>query len=595
MIALDVSRSMLAADVFPSRLEIARIAILEALPALTGHRMALVTFAGSASVRVPLTLDHEFVRYMLERADPSDMDLGSTSLQAALEKVATSVLTDAARGGRDLVLFTDGEDHLSDLAKTAGLLAQCGARVLIVGLGDPDRGARVPDAVDMGRWMRHNNVEVVSRLEEDTLAKLADESPNVTYFPARTRPFDLVTLYQRWVAEADDDVVVGGLQQVRYTEGYPYLSALAVVLWLASAGLRPPKTRALILLILLVPGCARQGDEQNKAAFEARVQQGSELLRAAEEQSDTDAVAERSLLVDAREEFLCAALLLPGDIETARRITTISRRLHELEPVIAQQRAEEEQRHEKLAVTVQRLEKLLVRQKRLAQRSQRILSRRLVPSGEAANLPDPSMANEPFPMQDEMDDLAPPVLKEQQAVREKTGSVLDGIARQQKMLREILTRAYGDIEKLPATEVDPVAELLTEAVTAQDEALSTLAPGAVAWPRANTSLHTAAGRMEQALEALRSLQPPATDDDKDEMASRKAGDYEEEIDGLDSESQESRSQPMSAGDFQEALSLQSLPIPDYTPAEILAEEAANQQNRARRKAARAGAKVEKNW
>ena len=62
---------MLAADVFPSRLEMARIAIHEALPALNGQRVALVTFAGSASVRVPLTLDHGFVRYMLERADPA--------------------------------------------------------------------------------------------------------------------------------------------------------------------------------------------------------------------------------------------------------------------------------------------------------------------------------------------------------------------------------------------------------------------------------------------------------------------------------------------------------------------------------------------
>ena len=146
VIALDVSRSMLAADIFPNRLEMARIAIHEALPALTGQRVALVTFAGSASVRVPLTLDHGFVRYMLERADPSDMDVGSTSLQAAFEKVASTVLTDAAGGRRDLVVFTDGEDHLSDLGKTAELLAQCGARVLIVGLGDPVRGARVPDA-----------------------------------------------------------------------------------------------------------------------------------------------------------------------------------------------------------------------------------------------------------------------------------------------------------------------------------------------------------------------------------------------------------------------------------------------------------------
>ena len=221
VVALDVSRSMLAADVYPNRLETARIAIHEALPALAGERVALVTFAGSASVRVPLTLDHAFVRYMLERADPSDVGVGSTSLQAALEKVASTVLTDAAGGRRDLIVFTDGEDHLSDIDETAELLARCGARVLIVGLGDPVRGARVPDALDDGRWMRHNNVEVVSRLEEGTLVELADRGSNVTYFPARTRPFDLVPLYRQLVEGAGDDVVVGGLRRVRYTEGYP--------------------------------------------------------------------------------------------------------------------------------------------------------------------------------------------------------------------------------------------------------------------------------------------------------------------------------------------------------------------------------------
>ena len=375
----------------------------------TGQRVALVTFAGSASVRVPLTLDHGFVRYMLERADPSDMDVGSTSLQAAFEKVAGTVLTDAAGGRRDLVVFTDGEDHLSDIGKTAELLAQCGARVLIVGLGDPVRGARVPDALDDNQWMRHNNVEVVSRLEESTLTELADQGSNVTYFPARTRPFDLVPLYQQLIAGAGDDVVVGGLRQVRYTEGYPYLLALAVVLWLASSPWKLPKMHNLILLALLVPGCAQRVEEDGEAAFRARFKQGSELLRFAQEQSDADALAERSLLVDAREEFLRAALLRPGHIETARRITTITRRLRELETVIEQQRAEEKQRREKLAETIGRLEKLTVRQERLSQRSRRVLRRRPVPSGEEANLPEPLVTTEQLLPQEELNHLAPPV------------------------------------------------------------------------------------------------------------------------------------------------------------------------------------------
>ena len=98
-------------------------------------------------------------------------------------------------------------------------------------------------------------------------------------------------------------------------------------------------------------------------------------------------------------------------------------------------------------------------------------------------------------------------------MREGTASVLDSITLQQDTLRQILTRAYGDIGRLPATEVDPVVDRLAETVAAQDEALASLAPGAVRWPRANTALHTAAGRMQQALDALRSLQPPTTDEE----------------------------------------------------------------------------------
>ena len=74
----------------------------------------------------------------------------------------------------------------------------------------------------------------------------------MTYYPARTRPFDLVPLYQQLIAGASDDIVVGELRQVRYTEGYPYLLALSVALWLASSPLGLPAMRNLFLLILSV-------------------------------------------------------------------------------------------------------------------------------------------------------------------------------------------------------------------------------------------------------------------------------------------------------------------------------------------------------
>ncbi|MDD2601293.1 MAG: VWA domain-containing protein, partial [Kiritimatiellae bacterium] len=208
VIALDISRSMLAADLYPSRLEAARFVLLESLPALKGQRIGVVTFAGSSAVRVPLTLDHNFVRYALERLSTSDADVGSTSLQAAIEKALDIVLDEAERGQQDLIIFTDGEDHISNLEQVAERLREWGARVLIIGLGDPVEGARIPALNgEDGEWMSYQGQEVISRLDETTLNQLAAVSPAVIYFPARTKPFDLLTLYRRVLAETDELVI----------------------------------------------------------------------------------------------------------------------------------------------------------------------------------------------------------------------------------------------------------------------------------------------------------------------------------------------------------------------------------------------------
>lgn len=600
ILVLDVSRSMLAADVAPSRLEAARMAIHEALPAWAGQRIALVTFAGSASVRVPLTLDHGFVRYMLERADPSGVDLGSTSLQAAFEKALGAVLTDAARGRTDVVVFTDGEDHLSDREKTAALLAGCGARVLLIGLGDSVQGARVPDVSGAANaWMQHQDAAVVSRLDEGTLANLSAKSSKVSFYPARTRPFDLVALYQGLVSGASGDAVAGELRQIRYTEGYPYLLSLSVALWLASSSWGLAGVCRLLPLVLLVSGCGRREDEGSEAAFRMKVQRGGELLGHAQEQSGLDLAGARALLLDAREAFLCAALLRPGDLETARQITGATRRLRELDAALEKQRAAEEKRHAKLGELIGQLERLAMRQARLAQQSSRLLARRLVPpNADLSNSSDRDnemSEDDSIPSNSNDRRLAAPAAEEQQAVQEGTARLLESVAFQRNALRQMLAQAYGSGGKKLPTELDPAFDLLTGVQAAQEQALGSLDPPSISWPKANTAFHTAAGRMQEALEALRSLQPPVKDRDDDAMPPANDGDSQEDLEGPGSDSEGKKTQPVSAGDFANALELRPLPIPNYTPAEILAEEAANQERRARLKAARAGAKVEKNW
>jgi hypothetical protein len=172
---------------------------------------------------------------------------------------------------------------------------------------------------------------------------------------------------------------------------------------------------------------------------------------------------------------------------------------------------------------------------------------------------------------------------------------LESLTCQQDTLREILKQAYGGTTKRLPTELDPATDLLAEAVAAQQQALAGLAPESLRWPRANTALHTAAGRMQQALESLRDLQPPSTDQQDSLQPPMNDSDYEEDIEPPDAAGKGNRSKPVSPGDFQAALSLRSLPMPNYTSADILAEELANHERRAKQKAARAAARVEKNW
>ncbi|MCC6354166.1 MAG: VWA domain-containing protein [Verrucomicrobiae bacterium] len=600
VIALDVSRSMLAADVFPSRLEAARIAIHEALPSWAGQRIALITFAGSASVRVPLTSDHGFVRYMLERADPSDMDVGSTSLQAAFEKAVGTVLSDASGGGRDIVVFTDGEDHLSDMGAAAGILKKSGARTLIIGLGDPAQGARVPDQSGTNQWMWHGGAEVVSRLQEGTLAGLAEACPGVTYYPARTRPFDLVPLYRQMISGASGDAVVGEVRHMRYSEGYPYLLGLAVGLWIASSSPALSGIRRWAALALLLHGCARQAEDAAEVLHQEKFKRGGELLQFAREQTAIDPPGARSLLLDAREQFLRAALLRPGDAGAARQITAITRQLEELDVEIEKHRVAEGKRGAQLGEIIGQLEGLAVSQARLAQQSARWLGHRVAPpsadlSESGASVNEIEYQDTDVGRRNSDRRLASATAKEQRHVQEGTAGLLEEVASQQKTLRELLARAYGDSGRPHATELDPAADLLSEAVAAQGQALASLAPESIRWPQANSALHVAAGRMQQAAEVLRGQQPPSEKKDNSAMPPMGDSGYDEDMDGTDFEGAAVAPKPVSAGDFRAALELRSLPIPNLTSAEVMAEEAANQQKRARQKAARAGARVEKNW
>ncbi len=578
VVALDISRSMLAADVFPTRLDAARISLLENLDALRGQRIGLITFAGSASVRVPLTLDHHFVRYILERISPADADVGSTSIQAAIEKAIDVVLPESDKGRQDLIIFTDGDDLLSNIEKTAEQLRDCGARVLLIGLGDPVEGARIPDITNTNAWMQYKGSNVITRLNDETLKKLAAESPNVTYYPARNRPFDLLSLYQKIIADTATLSIAGKTEMV-YTEGWPFFIAAALLFWMLTerSFLLRRIPFLLIPLLMLFSGCRKDIQSPEKTTFAQHYNQGCELWKTSAALIESDPRAALPQLESARAEFLRAALVIPGELKTAQQIAGLSAQIRIVTAKIEELNKAEQAQQKKIEEAIKQLQELAQREAKLAQQSQQILTKRPpVPPEQQAT-------------------VAAESLIEQESVRKGTGEVLDIIEPYQKMIQKMMKTMYGETETPPPTEFDQAVDLLAVAVESQHTAIKNLVPEATSWPQANPALRIASSKMNQALEALSDQSAGKKSEKSDESSDQNNWDFDENAEWSQSDADSNLSMPMSSQNFKTALENKALPAPNYTMEDIRTEEAANQAQRAQQKAARAGSNVEKNW
>jgi Ca-activated chloride channel homolog len=143
-ILLDTSRSMLAEDIKPNRLERSKIAISDLLEVLKGDRVAIVTFAGNATVKCPLTQDYAFVRMALADITTESTSRGGTMIGDAIRKAADEVFDKESREFKDIILITDGEDHDSFPVEAARKAAEDGVRIIAIGLGDDNTGSRIP-------------------------------------------------------------------------------------------------------------------------------------------------------------------------------------------------------------------------------------------------------------------------------------------------------------------------------------------------------------------------------------------------------------------------------------------------------------------
>ncbi len=241
---LDVSKSMLAEDLVPNRLERAKLAILDSIERLQGDRVALVAFAGTAVVKCPLTLDYGFFRMALEDISPNSVTRGGTLIGDALRKAMQEVYDNQDKEYKDLILITDGEDHESFPVEAAKELGERGVRLIAVGLGDENEGRRIPITDSNGRraYVKYNGREVWTKLDADTLRQMVNATPGGRYLNVATGAIDFGDVYVKLIAGADK-TDLGSATIERYEEKFQIPLALAFLLLCIEMAVRDSRPR----------------------------------------------------------------------------------------------------------------------------------------------------------------------------------------------------------------------------------------------------------------------------------------------------------------------------------------------------------------
>lgn len=171
MIALDISNSMLAQDVQPSRLAKAKRLLAQLVDKMENDKVGMIVFAGDAFTQLPITSDYISAKMFLESIDPSLISKQGTAIGAAIN-LATRSFTPQEGVGRAVIVITDGENHEGGAVEAATEAAKKGIQVNVLGVGLPD-GAPIPmEGTNDYRKDREGNV-IVTRLNEAMCQEIA--------------------------------------------------------------------------------------------------------------------------------------------------------------------------------------------------------------------------------------------------------------------------------------------------------------------------------------------------------------------------------------------------------------------------------------
>ncbi|KKQ10839.1 MAG: VWA domain-containing protein [Candidatus Babeliales bacterium] len=193
LILLDVSRSMLAKDLKPNRLEFAKLKIRDLVSKLAVDRVGLVIFSGTAFLQCPLTIDHAAFLTYLKSIDVESIASGTTSIESALQKALDVYTQIPDRKNKLVAIITDGEDFSTNLGNVKTLAASNNIRLFALGVGTPE-GAPIPIFDNLGRQAGHQTDEsgqiVTTKLNEEKLREIT-QALNGVYIRATYQDADV--------------------------------------------------------------------------------------------------------------------------------------------------------------------------------------------------------------------------------------------------------------------------------------------------------------------------------------------------------------------------------------------------------------------
>ena len=197
-IAIDLSQSMLAQDIKPSRLTHAKREVLGLIDDLKGDRIGLIAFSGDAVVQCPLTSDYSAVKMYLDFIEPNLMPVPGTDIASAIKKARLSFERLSKSNKPILILISDGESFENDPIESAKVAAKKGISIYTIGIGTP-KGEPIPQFDNNGKlsgYKKDKNGEIVlSQLDDQTLKEIASVS-NARYFNSSLGAFVMNQVYQ---------------------------------------------------------------------------------------------------------------------------------------------------------------------------------------------------------------------------------------------------------------------------------------------------------------------------------------------------------------------------------------------------------------